>query len=116
MNGWTFVYLMVVLKIPIALLLYIVWWAVHQVPDDETEQQHGDGGARRTVAPARAAPAQPAPRPARRLGADAARAHAHRRGQGAPPQPLTAPEVRSLRDRAPSRLRSRPACVPDWPR
>ena len=52
-------YLMLVLKIPIALLLYIVWWAVHQVPDDETEQQHGDGGARRTLHPRGPLPRSP---------------------------------------------------------
>mgnify|MGYP000849805022 CR=1 FL=1 len=46
-NGWTFVYLMVVLKIPIAALLYLVWWAIHQVPDTEPEAQGGDGGSRR---------------------------------------------------------------------
>ncbi len=59
MNGWTFVYLMVVLKIPIALLLYIVWWAVHQVPDTEPEQQSGDGGVRRTVHPRGPLPRSP---------------------------------------------------------
>ena len=59
MNGWTFVYLMVVLKIPIGLLLYIVWWAVHQVPDDETEQQHGDGGASKAVHPRGPLPRSP---------------------------------------------------------
>jgi len=52
-------YLMLVLKIPIALLLYIVWWAVHQVPDDETEEQHGDGGARRVQHPRGPLPRSP---------------------------------------------------------
>jgi len=52
-------YLMLVLKIPIALLLYIVWWAVHQVPDDETEEQHGDGGARRALHPRGPLPRSP---------------------------------------------------------
>ena len=52
-------YLMLVLKIPIALLLYIVWWAVHQVPDDETEEQHGDGGARRSPHPRGPLPRSP---------------------------------------------------------
>ena len=32
---WTFVYLMVGLKIPIAALLYLVWWAIHQTPETE---------------------------------------------------------------------------------
>ncbi len=39
---WTFVYLMVGLKIPIAALLWIVWWAIHAEP--ETASGEGDGG------------------------------------------------------------------------
>ena len=66
MNGWTFVYLMVVLKIPIALLLYLVWWAVHQAPDTETETPGGDGGSRRRLHPRGPLPRSAAPRPARR--------------------------------------------------
>ena len=31
--GWTFVYLMLILKIPIAALLWIVWWAIRSAPD-----------------------------------------------------------------------------------
>lgn len=42
--GWTFVYLMVFLKLPIAALLWIVWWAIHQVPEEA--DQGGDGGIR----------------------------------------------------------------------
>ncbi len=42
--GWTFVWLMVALKIPIAALLYIVWWAVRQ--SDEPAGTGGDGGVR----------------------------------------------------------------------
>lgn len=59
MNGWTFVYLMVVLKIPIALLLYLVWWAVHQVPDAEPETPGGDGGSRRRLHPRGPLPRNP---------------------------------------------------------
>lgn len=43
--GWTFVWLMVGLKVPIAALLYIVWWAVHQT-DEEAAPEGGDGGVR----------------------------------------------------------------------
>ena len=43
--SWTFVYLMVGLKIPIAALLYLVWWAIHQTP--ETAEPGADGGSRR---------------------------------------------------------------------
>ena len=54
-----FLYLMVVLKIPIALLLYLVWWAVHQVPDTEPEAQGGDGGSRRRLHPRGPLPRSP---------------------------------------------------------
>jgi hypothetical protein len=39
---WGFIWLMLVLKIPIAALLYIVWWAVHQ--DTEPEDDGGTDG------------------------------------------------------------------------
>lgn len=42
--GWTFVWLMVALKVPIAALLYLVWWAVHQTDDEPAPG--GDGGVR----------------------------------------------------------------------
>ena len=45
--GWGFVWLMVVLKIPIGLLLWLVWWAVRQVPDDAAGEAPGrDGGSK----------------------------------------------------------------------
>src|SRR3954451_12722172 len=40
---WGFIWLMLVLKIPIAALLYIVWWAVHQDTEPETGGSDGDG-------------------------------------------------------------------------
>jgi hypothetical protein len=63
-NGWTFFYLMVVLKIPIVALLWIVWWAIRQTPDPEPGGTGGDGGS-----PVRAAgrhPRGPLPRAPRR--------------------------------------------------
>jgi hypothetical protein len=48
---WTFVYLMVGLKLPILALLWIVWWAVHEKPDSAEEDDEqgggGDGGVKR---------------------------------------------------------------------
>jgi hypothetical protein len=41
---WGFIWLMLVLKIPIAMLLYIVWWAIHQ--DTEPEAGNDDGGTK----------------------------------------------------------------------
>jgi hypothetical protein len=40
-----FLWLMIGLKIPIAGLLYIVWWAVKQ-SDEEAPAHDGDGGVR----------------------------------------------------------------------
>ncbi|MSX01826.1 MAG: hypothetical protein F2813_01550 [Actinobacteria bacterium] len=62
MNGWIFFFLMVVLKVPIAALFGIVWWAVHQNPDN-AEQAGGDGG---TLKPNTPHPRGPLPRPSRR--------------------------------------------------
>ena len=42
---WGFVWLMFVLKIPIFMLLGIVWWAVKAEPEPATND--GDGGIRR---------------------------------------------------------------------
>lgn len=61
MSGWGVVYLLVVLKIPVVLLLYLVWWAVHQVPDPAPGARDGDGGPRR-----RPHPRGPLPRSPRR--------------------------------------------------
>jgi hypothetical protein len=45
--GWGFVWLMVVLKIPIGLLLWLVWWAIRQEPDDASgDAPGGDGGSK----------------------------------------------------------------------
>lgn len=44
MEVWGFIWLMIVLKIPVAALLYLVWWAVHQVPEPITDADDGEGG------------------------------------------------------------------------
>ena len=41
--GWTFVYLMLILKIPIVALLTIVWWAIRSTPE-ESEPVRDEGG------------------------------------------------------------------------
>lgn len=43
--GWTFFWLMVVLKLPIAALFYIVYWAVKQ-SDTDVLPDGGDGGVK----------------------------------------------------------------------
>lgn len=42
--GWTFVYLMLILKLPIIGLLYLVWWAIHQSDDEVDDSREGGGG------------------------------------------------------------------------
>ena len=43
--GWGFVWLMLVLKIPIAMLLYIVWWAIKQTDEEPASGSSDDGGS-----------------------------------------------------------------------
>src|SRR3954451_3753787 len=62
--SWTFVYLMVGLKIPIAALLYLVWWAIHQTPDTA---EPGDGRRRHPRHPPPPLPRRPRPRGAHGL-------------------------------------------------
>jgi len=56
----TFIFLMVVLKLPIFALFYIVWWAIHAKPEPEPVTDE-DGGTKRPVNPR---PRHPHPRPA----------------------------------------------------
>ena len=46
----TFIFLMVVLKLPIFALLYIVWWAIHATPEPEPVTDE-DGGTSKPLAP-----------------------------------------------------------------
>lgn len=75
---WGFLWLMVALKVPIAALLYIVWWAVKQDPD--AAEDTGDGGTRRR-------PERHPRRPLPRLP---------RRGPHGDPVPASPPRVRSV--------------------
>jgi hypothetical protein len=59
-GAWGFVWIMIVLKIPLGMLLYIVWWAIHAEPEP-VEGRDDDGGQRRDRGPRN----QP-PRPPRR--------------------------------------------------
>jgi len=81
--GWTFFFLMVVLKIPIAALLYLVWYATRE-PDAGDESTGDDGGLR--VAHDRH-PRSPLPRHPRR-------------GPHGDPRPAPRPRVRSVVARA----------------
>ena len=54
--SWTFLYLMLGLKIPIFALLYLVWWAIHQTPETEGSN---DGGNLRPRHPRPSLPRRP---------------------------------------------------------
>jgi hypothetical protein len=56
----TLFFLMVVLKIPIAALLYIVWWAIHATPEPAAPADD-DGGAKQPQGPHHPRPALPRP-------------------------------------------------------
>ncbi len=59
---WGFLWLMLALKLPLAGLIYIVWWAIKQEPDEATKPED-DGGIRRHERPH---PIRPVPRLPRR--------------------------------------------------
>jgi hypothetical protein len=82
MNTATFIYMMLVLKLPIAALLWIVWWAIRATPEVDAPESD-DGGLRRWPH----GPRPPhAPRP--------------RRGPHAEPPPPPPPRTRSVVARA----------------
>jgi hypothetical protein len=85
--GWGFVWLMFVLKIPLAGALWIVWWAIHQETDPLEQAAEDDGGLKHPPHPPH--PRRPLPGgPAPRRG---------RHGHPAPPSP---PRVRTAAARA----------------
>jgi hypothetical protein len=80
---WGFIWLMLALKLPLAGLIYIVWWAIKQEPEDSA-QRDDDGGIKR---PERLHPIRPFPR-------------LPRRGPHGDPAPLPPARVRTIRARA----------------
>ena len=48
-------YLFVALKIPLLAAIWLVWWAIKQVPDP-SEDVRDDGGTKKRPHPSRAAP------------------------------------------------------------
>ena len=79
---WGFLWLMLALKIPLAALIYIVWWAIKQEPE-QSQSREDDGGVKRT----RPHPPKPFPR-------------RPRRGPHGDPAPLPPARVRTVRARA----------------
>ncbi|HEX2103565.1 MAG TPA: hypothetical protein VHF51_07925 [Solirubrobacteraceae bacterium] len=80
---WAFIYLMFGLKIPIAALLFIVWWAIRSVPETPDVEADGNGGTKvRPRHPRRPFPRRP------------------RRGPHGDPLPLPPPRTRTVVARA----------------
>ncbi len=77
--GWTFFYMFVVLKIPVAFALWLVWYATREPAPQEPERSDGEGGSRherhprgRPPRPPRRGPhADPQPRPPARVRVEA---------------------------------------------
>lgn len=57
--GWTFFYMFVVLKIPIGLALWLVWWATREPAAPEQERSDGHGGTKRNPHPRGRPPTPP---------------------------------------------------------
>ncbi|HLL86304.1 MAG TPA: hypothetical protein VK387_03215 [Thermoleophilaceae bacterium] len=90
--GWTFFFMMVVLKIPILALAWIVWWACRPEARPEGDTSDGGGGT---------GPRHPRPRPSRRGPHAGARHEAPRRVRapaGRRGRPARAPRSYGPRD------------------
>jgi hypothetical protein len=81
--SWTFLYLMLFLKLPIAGLLWLVWWAIHQDTEEPVGDRKDDGGSK--LRPQH--PRQPFPR-------------RPRRGPHGSPSPPSPPRTRTVIVRA----------------
>jgi hypothetical protein len=74
---WGFIWMVVVLKIPIVALLWLCWWAIHAEPEAATAGDEGSGGGgtghtprpRKPRPPRRGEHAVPAPQPPARTRA-----------------------------------------------
>jgi hypothetical protein len=52
MSGfWAVFWLAIILKIPIAALFLIIWWAIREPPVPEADPEDGGGGSRRDPHP-----------------------------------------------------------------
>jgi hypothetical protein len=81
--SWTFLYLMLFLKLPIAGLLWLVWWAIHQGNDEPLSSGEDDGGSKLRSQHHPHHPRQPFPR-------------RPRRGPHGTPAPAAPPRVRPV--------------------
>ncbi|HSZ69643.1 MAG TPA: hypothetical protein VK756_04710 [Solirubrobacteraceae bacterium] len=83
MDAWTFIWLMVILKIPIVALFLLVRWAIRQTPEEASQEDGGIGFA-----------AGPRPR------------HPHRPHSRLPHAPRRGPHRGASALRPPARIRS----------
>ena len=79
---WGFLWIMLALKLPLAALIYIVWWAIKQEPDESTSSDDDGGIKRQRPHPPKPFPRHPRRGPARRPGAAASGPRPDRTGQG----------------------------------
>jgi hypothetical protein len=80
---WTFIWLMLLLKIPIGGMLWIVWWAIHKTDERPVVGGDEDGGSK-----IRGASHPRAPRPHR--------PYAPRRGPHVGARPAAPPRTRGV--------------------
>ena len=59
MGTWGFIWLMLVLKIPVGALLYLVWWAIKQNEPETDGDDSGDGGSKVPTPEHRPPPSRP---------------------------------------------------------
>ncbi len=83
----TFIFLMIVLKLPIAGLFFIVWYAIQSPPEPDPLAED-DGGIKRPLSPL---PTRPHPRPALPR-----HPRPPRRGPHGAPRALPPPRVRTV--------------------
>ena len=79
---WGFLWIMIALKIPLAALIYLVWWAIKQEPEEESSSDDDGGTKRRVVHPRKPFPRHP------------------RRGPHGDPSPSPPSRVRTVRAKA----------------
>jgi len=58
-EAWGFIWIMVILKIPLVALLWLVWYSVTATPDPAEEEREDDGGIGRPNQPDPRGPARP---------------------------------------------------------
>lgn len=79
---WGFLWIMLALKLPLAALIFIVWWAIKQAPDESASHDEDGGINRQRPHPRRPFPRHP------------------RRGPHGDPAPQPPPRVRTVRAKA----------------